>query len=296
MGDRPNSEFIISPEGKIIVKRAWSHPAATRQDLEKLVGKPGTLTSPKDLKLKITLPSSKSVRDQGSGTSDRQGMLSLQCNSLSPKEIHYAKLRAEATQKTLRERKGKLYLGFHLDPLYGAKWNNLSSPLSYSIQLPPEVTISKSKGVAETRASTYDTEAREFLLDIDQWLPNAEVIITVDYSICIDKECIPVQHRYQIRLERDRDGGSARSQRAGGWNSKEFVTRLLRGDKNNDGKLNREEVMGLIRPHFSHFDVDSNQLLDSKELQKVVDWLNHPEQGIEMQIRKSRQDATSDNK
>ena len=29
MGDRPNSEFVIDPKGKIVRKRAWSHPEAS---------------------------------------------------------------------------------------------------------------------------------------------------------------------------------------------------------------------------------------------------------------------------
>ena len=39
LGDRPNSEFIIDPKGKVVRKRAWSHPAQVRKDLEELVGK-----------------------------------------------------------------------------------------------------------------------------------------------------------------------------------------------------------------------------------------------------------------
>ena len=53
LGDRPNSEFIISPQGKILVARSWSDPEMLRADLEKFVGKTKTVTSPSDLDRKL---------------------------------------------------------------------------------------------------------------------------------------------------------------------------------------------------------------------------------------------------
>ena len=38
LGDMPNSEFIIDPEGRILARRAWSDPTALRDDLERLIG------------------------------------------------------------------------------------------------------------------------------------------------------------------------------------------------------------------------------------------------------------------
>jgi Ca2+-binding EF-hand superfamily protein len=65
---------------------------------------------------------------------------------------------------------------------------------------------------------------------------------------------------------------------------------LLRGDANDDRKLNRDEAMGLIRPHFELFDADNDQLLDSDELKKVVQWLNDPKNGILGQFEKTTGD------
>src|SRR6185503_8799999 len=56
LGDRPNSEFVIDPKGKIVRKRAWSHPAQVRKDLEELVGKVEKVTREEDIKLNIQLP------------------------------------------------------------------------------------------------------------------------------------------------------------------------------------------------------------------------------------------------
>ena len=56
LGDRPNSEFIIDPQGRIVRKRAWSHPGQVRKDLEELVGKVDRITREEDVKLNIQLP------------------------------------------------------------------------------------------------------------------------------------------------------------------------------------------------------------------------------------------------
>ena len=48
LGNRPNSEFIIDPDGRIVVSRDWSRPEELRSDLQRLVGpvtKPTTITA-----------------------------------------------------------------------------------------------------------------------------------------------------------------------------------------------------------------------------------------------------------
>ena len=38
LGGAPNSEFVIDPDGKIVIMRDWSNPAQLRRDLGELVG------------------------------------------------------------------------------------------------------------------------------------------------------------------------------------------------------------------------------------------------------------------
>ena len=39
LGGAPNSQFIIGPDGKIVVSRSWSNADELRKDLAKLVGR-----------------------------------------------------------------------------------------------------------------------------------------------------------------------------------------------------------------------------------------------------------------
>ena len=38
MGQTPNSELIVDPDGVVVARRAWSNPAELRKDLERLIG------------------------------------------------------------------------------------------------------------------------------------------------------------------------------------------------------------------------------------------------------------------
>jgi hypothetical protein len=84
-----------------------------------------------------------------------------------------------------------------------------------------------------------------------------------------------VVQEYDITLERDRDGGGARGEGAGFWEPEQFAKQMMARDKSGDGKLDASEVMGLIRPHFAHFDKNKDGLLDLDELKAVSDWLNY---------------------
>src|SRR3569623_1914184 len=53
LGDRPNSQFLINPEGIVVRKRHWSNPKAVRKDLEELVGPVEHVTKEEDLHLKL---------------------------------------------------------------------------------------------------------------------------------------------------------------------------------------------------------------------------------------------------
>jgi hypothetical protein len=276
LGDRPNSEFIIDPKGVIVRKRAWSHPAQVRKDLEELVGKVDKITPEEDVKLNIQLPLKEAAPRGAVARIQRPRMQAIEMKPvIDPKAPpFYAKLRAEATAGLLNDGEGKLYLGFHLDPFHKAHWNNLNPPLRYKLELPEGAKIAKSSGEAAKVTAASDTDPREFLLEVANWPDDKPIKLTVTYSACVDEACHVVQQEYVLHLRRDKDAGGARGAGAGLWEAEEFTRQMLARDKNGDGKLDKTEVMGLILPHFAQFDVNKDGLLDAEELKAVVTWLN----------------------
>jgi hypothetical protein len=275
LGDRPNSEFVIDPKGKIVRKRAWSHPAQVRKDLEELVGKAKTTTKEEDIKLNLQPPLKAPAERGVVARIKRPRMQPIVMEPvIKPNEPpFYAKLRVEADQDLVNDGTGKLYLGFHLDPFHHAHWNNLTPPLSYKFELPDGVTIEKSSGQAAKVKALSDTDPREFMLDVQDWPSDKPIRLAVSYSACVEQACHVVRQEYLLHLRRDKDGGGARGAGAGFWGD-EFVKQQLARDKDGNGKLDRKEVMGLILPHFKHFDVDNDGLLDGEELKAVSKWLN----------------------
>jgi hypothetical protein len=275
LGDRPNSEFVIDPKGKVVRKRAWSNPLAVRKDLEELVGKVEKVTKEEDIKLNVQLPpKSPAAR----GVLERIKRPRMQAIAMEPVidpkgPPFYAKLRVEADADLLRGGGGKLYLGFHLDPFHGAHWNNLTPPLKYKLELPEGAKAAKAAGEAPKVAAASDADPREFLLDVESWPADKPVKLTVTYSACVAEACHAIKQEYVLHLRRDRDGGGARGAGAGFW-GEEFVQKLLTRAKKAEGKLDRTEVMGLILPHFDRFDVNKDTFLDARELKEVVRWLN----------------------
>jgi EF hand len=277
LGDRPNSEFLIDPAGKIVRKRAWSHPAQVRKDLEELVGKVETVTKEEDVKLKLELPVKAPAARGVVARIQRPRMQPIEMiPQIDPKgPAFFAKLRAEADADLMRDGAGKLYLGFHLDPFHEAHWNNLNKPLQYKIDLPEGAKIAKPSGEAEKVKFASDCDPREFLLDVEAWPDDKPLRLTVQYSACVGEEsCHVVLQQYVLHLRRDKDAGGARGVGAGYWGAAEFAKQLMAGDKNGDGKLSRDEVMGLVLPHFDQFDRNKDGLLDAEELKEVAKWLN----------------------
>jgi len=96
-----------------------------------------------------------------------------------------------------------------------------------------------------------------------------------------------VTQSYVLRRKRDIDGGGARSEGGGLWDTEEFTRQSLAGDKDGDGKLSKSEVRGLILPHFERLDVDHDGYLDAAELKELVRWLNtHHVPGVPEQPKK----------
>ena len=211
LGNRPNSEFILDPDGKVAVKRMWSKPAELRKDLERLVGPIAHPTRIEDLDLKIVPP----PKIAASGVVPRvprgRGMQPL---ALEPKlekkgMPFYVKLRAEAGPGLLKEGKGKLYLGFHLDPLYRVHWNNLTKPIKIILAPPKGVVLSSTELEGPKPKQESDIDPREFMLDATWPKTDQPLQLSVYYYACSDEEgwCKAVSQQYAIYLKKDRDGG-----------------------------------------------------------------------------------------
>jgi hypothetical protein len=256
LGDRNNSEFIIDPQGKIVRKRTWSDPDAVRKDLEELVGRVEKITKPEDIVLKTAEPPPDAAAKGVVQKIVRSGMSPLVAAPRLEKggPPFYAKLRAEAESAVIEEGKGKLYLGFHLDPFHKAHWNNLKNPLRVELDVPEGVKLSAKGGEAPRPKVEKDIDPREFLLDVEAWPAGKTVRLTVTYAACTDDVCHEVRQVYELRRQLDRDGGRATSGTGfRGRTPEEALKRLLQGDKNTDGKLTKEELPAFLQTRFAEF-------------------------------------------
>ena len=211
LGDAPNSEFIIDPEGKIVRKRAWSNPVQVRADLEELVGVVDEPTKPEAFDIK---PFARE-RKLASGILERAELPTVS-HALRIEPVgddhdtpFYVKLRAEADDNLLNMGQGTMYIGFHLDPIYRVHWNNLTKPLSFHLEVPQHVAVSPSQAAAEKVEEEFDTDPREFLLDVTGHFHDDPIVVNVHYIACDDQEtfCLPVTHQYRIFPEFDEDAG-----------------------------------------------------------------------------------------
>lgn len=257
------------------------NPQFVRRDLEELVGPAKTITRQEDIKLAIT-PALRSPAPRG--FVDRIERLEMRPivsvpNVEDSKFPFFAKLRAEADSELLSQGHGELYLGVHLDPLYGAYWNNLSEPLRLSLSAADEVRLEQRNLVAKKVAETTDSDPREFCITVESWPNDQPLHVSVTYFACVSGEtCHAIRQTYELQRRRDSDGGGARSAGAGLWNADEFSSRILASDKDKDGQITRSEAAGLLLPHFESLDRDSNGRLNRNELAVFTQWLNHHHQ------------------
>ncbi|MBC7852548.1 MAG: hypothetical protein IAF94_03845 [Pirellulaceae bacterium] len=272
LGERPNSEFVIDPLGKLVRKRAWSNPTELRKDLEELVGHVDKITLPEELKLKVEPPLAHSAAKGDIASVSRAGLFPIVTKPQLENggDLFYAKLRSEADPALLDEGKGKLYLGFHLDPFHQAHWNNLQKPLRFELDAPEGVKLSATTRESPKANSETDSAPREFLLDVESWPHDKTIRLTVTYAACTEDVCHTVQQVYVLSRQRDKDAGRAKSAGFRVLTPDETVKRLMAGDKNGDGKLTKEELNSIQQPRFEGYDVNKDGILDMTEIQKMA--------------------------
>lgn len=175
----------------------------------------------------------------------------------------------------LQDGSGKLYLGFHLDPIHNVHWNNLVDPLKYNITSPDGTNIKKAIGMAPIINQPSDIDPREFLIEVNNWKSGSHMPIEVIYYACDedDKWCKIVVQNYTLILDRDPYAGGVigRSFRArtGGQTMREgvnIVERMMNFDKNQDGLLSKDEVPERMRMRFDVIDANNDGFLDRNEI------------------------------
>ena len=282
LGDMPNSEFIIDPDGRILLRRAWSDPTALREDLERLIGPVEHPTRVSDL----DMPSEPPVATVAKGIVPRVTppgrMMTLRVEpDLDRTELpFYTKLRADVDREFLRTGQGTLLLGFHIDPLYHMHWNNLAPPLTYEVTAPDGVRITPASATFAEIEEPADADPREFLVDISADDSAESFDLSVTYYACDDDNtfCIPVTQRYAVSLRVDPDAGrvfgagrfGGRRGRFGGRGDPEALIERISGwDANEDGLVARSEVPEPMRDRFDRMDENGDGVLEPDEIESL---------------------------
>jgi hypothetical protein len=282
LGDMPNSEFIIDPDGRVVNRRAWSDPEALRTDLERLIGPVAEPTRVSDL----DLPSTPPVATVAKGIvprltpPGRMSTLTVRPDLDGTELPFYTKLRADVDTEFLRTGAGTLLLGFHIDPLYHMHWNNLAPPLTWAVTAPDGVRVTPSSATFATIEEPADADPREFLVDLAADDMTASFDLSVTYYACDDANtfCIPVTQGYAVSLEVDPDagrvfgagrGGGRFGGRGGPGGMVERVNRVRGWDTNGDGLVARSEAPEPMRDVFDRMDENGDGVLEADEIDNL---------------------------
>jgi Ca2+-binding EF-hand superfamily protein len=286
LGDAPNSEFIIGPDGKFVKVRRWSRPDELRADLEELVGvveNPTSIadigmkrlepakTAPKGIVARLQLPGRMtSIKVQPSkGLSLSTPPLA---DDLTGGEPLYVKLRAEVDSQYFQEGKGKLYLGFFLDPLYEVHWNNQVAPVAYEIEAPEGVEITPLEGNGPKVEEKADADPREFLLELSGESQDP-IRLTVKYFACDDADtfCKAVTQHYLVTVQRDRDGGSRRGggRPPGSFAGRPFGGATASSTSADEEAARRSKNLKAAVAIFREHDANEDGKIDKSELARV---------------------------
>ena len=217
MGQTPNSEIVIDPDGIVVVARTWSDPEALRRDLERFIGPVDHPTTIADLDLPAQPPSPTVAKGIVPRIERPGGMMTLllEPELESSDQPFYVKIRAEGDLGVLTNGNGTMYLGFHLDPLYRVHWNNEAGPVKFELKAPPGVTVTPASGTGPDVEAPADADPREFLVDVTASNVDEPLELDVFYFACDDALtfCIPVNQSYRVYLQQDMNHGPSHAGR-----------------------------------------------------------------------------------
>ena len=279
LGDMPNSEFIVDPDGRVVARRAWNDPTALRQDLERLIGPVENPTRVSDLDL-VTEPAVLTVAKGIVPRVELPGrMATLRVEPILDETDYpfYTKLRADVDQQFLRTGSGTLYLGFHIDPLYHMHWNNEAPPLEYVVTAPTSVQVTPAAAAFAVVEEPADADPREFLVDIRADDRGQPLDLRVTYYACDDANtfCVPVTQRYAVHLEVDANAGRVFGAGRpglggpGGRGPGAMVERIMTWDANDDGVITRDEAPDRMRDRFDSIDANGDGMLETEEFENM---------------------------
>lgn len=271
--------FIYSPDGRQRFAGAITDPSAFRKALENLAGAPDTAIKPSrplPPKLKPISLKPAEVVDRIEFNPSTDSFLPLEISPRASRHPYYVKLRAEANDALLESGDGKIYLGFHVDPLYKMEWNNKEDPLKYTASTPHGVLAPSIKSAPRITGQPNDSEPREFMLDARQLDLSKPLSIRIEYYVSspdrLKRE--KVSQSYRIHLKADPYAGQAyRRQIPYGESASStkdipktnIHPDLLKYDENGDGRLSRNEVPGKLNMKFRDLDTNGDGYLSDEE-------------------------------
>ncbi len=272
------SIFIFDSSGEEKYRGSLADKKAFRKTLVNLVGKPdsrfkGTLPPP-DLE-PIYIPESKYLA-RATGNPDDQ-FQPLEITLIDSSTPFYVKARVEGSESLLETGDGKIYLGFHIDPLYSLEWNNLGEPLKYTLKTPQGVVAPSINSAQRVTAAATDDEPREFILQARKLDLNQPLQLQVTYAVhTSSRKNIEVTQQYLIYLSEDPFGGQVigrqigREQKTGGTgisasDLSAHNAMLRRFDRDRNGKLTKDEVIGGLHNKFEEIDQNDDGSIDAEE-------------------------------
>ncbi|MBN2163310.1 MAG: right-handed parallel beta-helix repeat-containing protein [Pontiellaceae bacterium] len=274
--DSESNVFICSDQAEECFSGEISKPESIRKALDNLIGPAASQTDPSRYsspRIPSKDPGKPVLVNRIHFNPDREVFVPLKIEPNDSQHPFYAKLRVEADADLLESGNGRLYLGFHLDPLYHMQWDNREKPLVFNLAAPVGIVAPSSDSAEEIKSAEFDAEPREFVLRTRQLDLSKPLVLRVMYSVASPSQGknIQVSQQYVIHLEQDRLAGRAYRRQIDYKDPERKVRRVIMPgalrhlDANGDGQLTRGELTGNLWSKFPQIDTDKDGLLSDAE-------------------------------